>query len=97
MFVTKNRYNCFGKQSHIDTCTQAFHDLERHGFGFGELGFAKDHVHLQVNVPKRYSIETAETILESYTSWRMFEAHPGFRKLYPDRSFINQNRRLSYG
>ena len=87
MFVTKNRYNCFGKQSHIDTCTQAFHDLERHGFGFGELGFAEDHVHLQVNVPKRYSIETAETMLKSHSAMKMFEAHPGFRKRYPRGGF----------
>ena len=78
MFVTKNRYNCFGKQSHIDTCTQAFHDLERHGFEFGELGFAENHVHLQVNLPKRYSIQTAETMLKSHNARRMFEAYPEF-------------------
>ncbi len=85
MFVTKNRYNCFRKQSHIDTCSQAFHDLERHGFG--ELGFAEDHVHLQVNVPKRYSLQAAETMLKSHSAKRMFEVHPGFRKRYPRGGF----------
>jgi len=37
MFTTKKRYNCFGKQSHIDTCIQAFRDLERFGFEVGIL------------------------------------------------------------
>ena len=87
MFVTKNRHNCFRKQSHIDTCTQTFHDLERHGFTFGELGFAEDHVHLQANVPKRYSIQSAEIMLKSHSAIKMFEAHPWFRKRYPRGGF----------
>jgi REP element-mobilizing transposase RayT len=87
MFTTKKRYNCFGKQSHIDTCTQAFRDLERFGFEFGEFGFGGVHVHFPVNVPKRYSIEDAEIILKSYSAKKMFEMHPGFRKRYPTREF----------
>ena len=86
-FNTKCRYNCFGKQSHIDTCIEGFRELEPLGFEFGEFGFAGVHVHLQVNVPKRYSIKTAETMLKSHSAKRMFERHPGFRKLYPRGSF----------
>ncbi len=87
MLVTKNRYHCFNKQSHIDTCTQAFHDLERHEFAFDKLGFAEDHVHLQVNVPKRYSIQSAEIMLKSHSAMKIFEVHPGFRKSYPLGAF----------
>jgi REP element-mobilizing transposase RayT len=87
MFTTKKRYNCFGKQSHIDTCTQAFRDLERLGFEFGEFGFGGVHVHFPVNIPKRYSIEDAEIILKSYSAKKMFEMHPGFRKRYPTGGF----------
>ena len=54
MFTTKKRYNCFGKQSPIDTCTQAFRDLKRFGFEFGDLGFTMNHVHYFLNIPKRY-------------------------------------------
>jgi REP element-mobilizing transposase RayT len=82
MFPTHKRYRNFRKQSHIDTCTQAFRDLERFGFEFGEFGFAENHVHFQVNIPKRYSIQNAEILLKSYTSRKMFEMHPGFRKRY---------------
>ena len=60
MFVTKYRYNCFLKQSHIDTCTAAFRELEALGFEFGTLGFAGNHVHFQANVPKKYSVRIAE-------------------------------------
>ena len=79
MFVTKYRFNCFLKQSHIDTCTEAFRELEAFGFEFGELGFAGNHVHFLVDVPKQYSVQVAEIMLKSRSAQRMFAAHPGFR------------------
>ena len=87
MFTTKCRFNCFRKQSHIDTCKSAFMDLERFGFEFGEFGFAGVHVHFQVNIPKRYSVEDAEIMLKSWSAKKMFEVHPGFRKRYPRGGF----------
>ncbi|MBI2576866.1 transposase [Candidatus Woesearchaeota archaeon] len=87
MFVTKCRFNCFLKQSHIDTCTAAFRELESCDFEFGTFGFGGSHVHFQANVPKRYSVEVAEIMLKSRSSMRMFERHPGFRKRYPRGSF----------
>jgi REP element-mobilizing transposase RayT len=87
VFVTKKRYKCFRKQSHVDTCIEAFKSLEHLGFEFGECGFGSDHVHFQVNVPKRYSIAETEIILKSSTSRQMFTQHPGFRKRYPRGAF----------
>ena len=87
VFVTKCRFNCFRKQSHIDTCTAAFLELEAQGFEFGEFGFGGNHVHFLANVPKQYSIQTAEIMLKSRSAQRMFAAHPGFRKRYPRGSF----------
>ena len=87
MFVTHNRYHCFRKQVYIDTCIKAFHDLERLGFEFGDFGFALNHVHFLVNIPKRYSVQTAEIMLKSYTARKMFQTFPGFRKRYPRGGF----------
>lgn len=87
MFVTKCRYNCFCRQSHIDTCVNAFREFEPFGFEFDEIGFGGTHVHFLVNVPKRYSVQDAETMLKSRSSLRIFENHPGFRKRYPRGSF----------
>jgi len=87
MLVTKYRYNCFGKQSHIYTCTAAFQELEAFGFEFGNFGFGGTHVHFLVNVPKCYSITVAEIMLKSHSARAMFEKHPGFRKRYPRGSF----------
>ncbi len=87
MFVTKCRYNCFLKQSHIDTCTEAFKGCERFGFEFGTFGFAGNHVHFQANIPKQYSVQDAEIMLKSRSSRHIFEKHPGFRKRYPRGSF----------
>jgi len=87
MFKTKYAYQCFRKQSHIDTCTQAFRDCERFGFEFGNIGFGGNHSHLRVNVPKTYSVMEAEIMLKSRSARAMFEQHPGFRKRYPRGSF----------
>jgi len=87
MFVTKKRYMCFRKQSHINTCAESFRELERFGFEFGDFGFAGNHVHFQTNVPKKYSLEDAEIMLKSRSAKRIFEKHPGFRKRYPKGSF----------
>ena len=87
MFVTKCRYNCFRKQSHINTCVDAFKEFEVQKFEFREIGFAGNHVHFQTNIPKQYSVMVAEIMLKSRSSKRMFEQHPGFRKRYPRGSF----------
>ena len=87
MFVTKCRFNCFKKKSHIETCTAAFHELEKFGFEFADLGFGGNHVHFLVNIPKGYSVEEAEILLKSRSARRIFEKHSGFRKRYPRGSF----------
>ena len=68
LFITKKRFRCFRKQTHIDTCKQRLKELESLGFEFGEFGFADNHVHFQVNIPKRYSVEETEIILKSETA-----------------------------
>jgi len=88
LFITKKRYRCFRKQSYIETCKKRFEELESLGFEFGEFGFAGNHVHFQVNIPKKYSIEDTEIILKSETSKRMFLCHPGFRRRYLKGAFL---------
>jgi REP element-mobilizing transposase RayT len=87
MFKTKFKFACFRKQSHLDSCIEGFRDLERFGFVFDEFGFADNHVHFPVNVPKRYSIQTAEIMLKSLSAKKIFERHPGFQKRYPNGGF----------
>ena len=89
MFVCKKRYNCFRKQSVIDSCTAGFKELEKFDFEFGKFGFGGTHVHFTVNVPKEYSIQTAEIMLKGHSAKRIFAEHHGFRKRYPKGSFWN--------
>ena len=51
------------------------------------MSFPVDHVHLSVNIPKRYSVQDAEIMLKGYSAKRIFAEHPGFRKRYPRGSF----------
>lgn len=87
MFVCKYRYNCLRKQSVMNDCEAAFREFEHCGFKFGPIGFAGNHTHFRVDVPKKYSIEVAEIMLKSRSSERIFEKHPNFRKRYPRGSF----------
>jgi REP element-mobilizing transposase RayT len=87
MFVAKCRYNVFGKQKTIDACIEGFLSLRSQGFEFGQVGFAGTHVHFSVNIPKRYSVEDAETMLKSRSSQLIFARIPNFRKRYPRGSF----------
>src|SRR3972149_1112576 len=87
MFVAKCRYNVFRKQSVIDTCVDAFRELEALGFEFGPFGFGGTHVHFHADVPKRYSVQDAEIMLKSRSALRIFKRHAGFRKRYPRGAF----------
>ena len=89
-FVTKCRYKCFRRQSVIDSCVAGIKELERFGFEFGEMGFPLNHAHISVNVPKKYSVSVAITMMKSWSSRRIFAEHPGFRKRYPRGSFWSQ-------
>ena len=89
-FVTKCRYNCFRRQSVIDSCIAGFKELEAFGFEFGEMNFPLNHAHLSVNVPKKYSVSIAIAMLKSHSARKIFAEHPGFRKRYPRGSFWSQ-------
>ena len=87
MFVSKCRYNVFRKQSTINACKTGFLELERFGFEFGAFGFGGTHLHTAVNVPEKYSVRTAKTMLKSWSAKRVFLEKPNFRKLYPRGHF----------
>ena len=89
-FVTKCRYNCFRRQSVIDSCIAGLKELERFGFEFGEMGFPLNHAHLAINLPKKYSVQDALIMLKGYSAKRIFAEHPGFRKRYPRGSFWSE-------
>jgi len=61
--------------------------LKTLGFEFKEIGFALNHVHFSVNIPKRYSIQNAEIMLKCRSAWLIFAKIPNFRKRYPRGAF----------
>lgn len=87
MFVSKKRKNVFRKRSTINACESGFRELERFGFEFAKFGFGGTHVHLAVNVPEKYSVLNAKTMLKRWSSHKVFQEKPNFRKLYPRGSF----------
>lgn len=89
-FLPKCRYKCFRRQSVIDTCIAGFKEIEQYGFDFGVMGFPVDHVHLSINVPKKYSVQDTIIMLKDHSAKRIFAEHPNFRKRYPRGSFWSQ-------
>ncbi len=87
MFVSKCRYNVFRKRSTIQACEAGFKELEAYGYEFGAFGFAGTHLHFAANVPEKYSVTTAKTMLKTWSAKRVFKDKPNFRKLYPRGCF----------
>ena len=87
MFKSKCGYNVFRKQSTVDICEKSFRELEVFGFKFGAIGFGLNHVHLQVDIPKKYSVLVAEIMLKSRSARKIFEEKPQFRLRYSRGSF----------
>ena len=88
--LPKCRFKCFRRQSVIDSCMAGFKELEAFGFEFGEMAFPIDHVHLSLNLPKKYSLQDALIMLKGNSAKKIFAEHPGFRKRYPRGSFWSQ-------
>jgi len=88
--LPKCRYKCFRRQSVIDSCIAGFKELEAFGFEFGEMAFPIDHVHLSLNLPKKYSLQDTLIMLKGHSAKKIFAEHPGFRKRYPRGSFWSQ-------
>ena len=57
VLVSKCRFNVFGKQITIDACAEGFKQLEEFGFKIGKIGFGGTHVHVAMDVPKKYSVQ----------------------------------------
>src|SRR3989338_9715705 len=87
MFVSHKRKNVFRKESSQQACERGFRKLEKYGFKFARIGFGGTHVHLSVDVPKKYSVTQAEVMLKRISAIQLFEEKPNFLKLYPDRHF----------
>ncbi len=88
--LPKCRYKCFRRQSVIDSCIAGFKELEAFGFKFGEMAFPIDHVHISMDLPKKYSVQDALVMLKDHSAKKIFAEHPGFRKRYPRGNFWSQ-------
>ncbi|MFH0836995.1 MAG: IS200/IS605 family transposase [Candidatus Aenigmatarchaeota archaeon] len=87
VLVSKYRFNVFGKQSTIDACTEGLGELENFGFKIGKLGYGGTHLHITVDVPKKYSVQDTIGMLKSHSAQNIFTKKPNFRKRYPRNEF----------
>lgn len=87
LFVSKCRKNVFRKQSTINAFLNALQEATHWGYRFRETGFGGSHVHFEVDVPSKYSVDSAVAFLKSFTARRIFKMKPNFRKLYQRGSF----------
>jgi REP element-mobilizing transposase RayT len=71
----------------MDDCEASFREFVKFGFEFSEIGFGGNHTHFTANVPKKYSILEAETMLKSHSAKVLFQKHPNLRKRYPRGEF----------
>lgn len=90
MLVSKYRFKVFKNPKTQGVVVDAFREVEvRFNIQIKELSFGDDyaHVHLEVNVPSKLSMEQVVQILKSHSASKIFREMPNFIKRYPRGSF----------
>jgi len=90
VFVSKCRFKVFKNPKTQSVVVGAFREVEkRYGIQIKELAFGDDyaHIHMEVNVPSKLSMEQVVQIFKSHSASKVFEEMPNFIKRYPRGSF----------
>ena len=90
MFVSKYRFKVFKNPKTQQAVVGAFREVEeKYNIQIKELAFGDDyaHVHMEVNVPSKLSMEQVVQLFKSHSSSKVFTGMPNFIKRYPRKSF----------
>jgi REP element-mobilizing transposase RayT len=90
VFVTKKRKKNFRKEYNREVVRAAIAEAAaRFGIEIKEFSFGEDfaHVHMELDIPNRLSVDQVVQILKSHSASIVFQKIPNFRKLYPRGSF----------
>ncbi len=67
---------------------ELFHEIAiQFNFDIDRCAFAKDHVHILISFPPRYSIANVVSILKSISGSRIFEEFPEIREMISNKHF----------
>ncbi len=90
VLVSKCRFKVFKNPKTQKVVADAFREVEtRFNIKIKEFSFGDDyaHVHIEVNVPSKFSMKQVVQILKSHSSSKVFSEMPNFIKRYPRGSF----------
>lgn len=90
MFVSKCRFKVFKNPKTQRVVMTAFREVEeKYKIQIKELAFGDDyaHIHMEVNVPSKLSMERVVQIFKSHSASKIFTEMPNFIKRYPRGSF----------
>ena len=90
VLVSKYRFKVFKNPKTQKVVVDAFREVEeRFTIQIKELSFGDDyaHVHMEVNVPSKLSMEQVVQLFKSHSSSKVFAEMPNFIKRYPRKSF----------
>ena len=90
VFVPKYRFKVFKNPKTQRVVVDAFREVEaEYNIQIKELAFGDDyaHIHMEVNVPSKLSMEQVVQLFKSHSSSKVFAEMPNFIKRYPRKSF----------
>lgn len=90
VLVSKYRFKVFKNPKTQQVVADAFREIEmQYKIRIKEFSFGEDyaHVHMEVNVPNKLSMEQVIQILKSHSASKVFKEMPNYIKRYPKRNF----------
>ena len=89
IFVSKKRYKIFKNPKTREVCMEAIREMEKqYKYKIREIAFSieGEHLHMDVDVPAKFSIMQTVQIFKSHSCSKVFEKIPNLKKRYPKGS-----------
>lgn len=88
VFSTKYRWEILKPEIIKKTCKEIIEQVcKKHGIKIENLNVQDDHVHIMVDCPRTMSDAKLIQLLKGASSFYLFRAMPGLRKIYPKGHF----------
>lgn len=98
VLVSKYRFKVFKNPKTQKIVADAFREVEmQFDIKIKECSFGEDyaHVHMEINVPSKLSMEQVVQILKSHSASKVFKEMPNFIKRYPRKGSLQTFSKIS--
>lgn len=89
VFCPKYRHAVFEDHDIKTFCEEIFKEVaERHGLDIRALMVIRDHVHLFVLMPPKFSVSSTVQYFKEYSAYKIFKESPWLKEYKPDGKIV---------